>query len=221
MSPRFTINFRREALRREAAKARRRTLMLAGWLSYFGVLALLIGFYGLNWMSLVNRARQLERRTVAARALREHGGPWDGAQADVAEVERYTENPRRWRDRLVRLAGMLPPGVRLASLALDPNNVATTGGPALVVVGQARRTAGQDRLKEVMELVSAMRRDSVFAADYPNVRLASTLPGKHLFHRLDGQVEVQRGVLQRDEPVLEVKGKSLVVHGPDVDRKDS
>ena len=59
-------------------------------------------------------------------------------------------------------------------MKLDPNNVATTGGPALVVVGQARRTAGQDRLKEVMELVSAMRRDSVFAADYPNVRLAST-----------------------------------------------
>src|SRR5262249_42832395 len=93
--------------------------------------------------------------------------------SDVADLERYTANPRRWRDRFVRLAEMLPPGVRVTSVALDPGNVPTTTG-VLVIMGQARRTAGGDHLQEVMELISAIRRDSVCAADYPNVRLAST-----------------------------------------------
>jgi len=174
VSPRFAINFRREALRRDAARARRRTLILAGWLSYFGVIAVVIGFYGLHCMSLVDRARQLERRTVAMRALRGQGGSWDGGAAEVADLGQYATNPRRWRDRLSRLAEMLPPDVRVTSLALDPGNVATTTGSELVISGEARRTPGQDRLQEVMDLVSAMRRDSAFTADYPNVRLAST-----------------------------------------------
>jgi len=174
VSPRFTINFRREALRRDAAEARRRTLVLAAWVSYFGALAVLIGFYGLNCASLVDRARLLERRTIAMRALRDHGGPWNGGPEDVAQLERYTADPGRWRDRLARIAGMTPPGVRLTSVALDPGNVAISAAPALVITGEARKPPGQDRLREVMSLVSALRGDSAFVADYPNVRLAST-----------------------------------------------
>lgn len=174
MSTRFAINLRRESQRRDATRARRRTLMLAAWLSYFGALAVLVVCYGLNWKSLVNRAAQLERRTIAMRALLEHGGAWDGGPDDVAELERYTANPRRWRDGLVRLAEILPSGVRVTSVSADSGNAATTVGPLLVVNGEARWEAGKDHMQGVLELVSAIRRDSTFAAEYPNVRLAST-----------------------------------------------
>lgn len=174
MTARFVINLRRESMRRQAASARRRTLLLAAWLSCLGALVLLIGFYGLNWMSLVHRARQLERRTVELRASREHGGSWEGGPTEVAELERYAANARAWRDRLERVAQLVPSGVRITTLALDPNNVATTDPRPLVLTGEARGTPGQDRLRQVMEMVTTMRRDSAFAADYPNVRIAST-----------------------------------------------
>jgi hypothetical protein len=174
VNTRFSINFRSEAIRREAVHARRRTLMLAAWLSCLGALVLLIGYYGLNWMSLVNRVRQLERRTVAIRALREHNAPWEGGPAEIGELQRYAVNPRQWRDRLAWFAEIVPANVRVTRLALDPSSASATGRPALVLTGEARGDGRQDHLQGVMELVSTMRGDSVFTAEYPNVRLVST-----------------------------------------------
>ena len=174
MIPQFTINLRREAQRREASRSRKRALMLGLWLSYFGLLSVIVGFYGLNWGSLVTRTRQIERRTAAMRALQDRGGPWNGGPTDAVELERYVTNPRRWRDRLARLAEMLPPDVRITSVVLNPGTAAGAADPKLVITGEARTAARQDRLQSVMSLVAAIRRDSLFAVDYANVRLAST-----------------------------------------------
>jgi hypothetical protein len=174
MTPRFTIDFRREAMRRNAARARRRALMLALWLSYFGALGLIVSSYGLNWLTLVNRAGQLERRTATMRALRERGRTWEAGADDIAELERYADDPRRWRDRLVRLAELLPPDARITSVALDPTAPANPGDHALVVTGEVRRLPGRDHLRQVMDLIAAMRADSTITNDYPNVRLVST-----------------------------------------------
>lgn len=175
MSTLFTINFRREAYLKEVARTRRRVLVLGVWVAYFGVLGLLVGLYGLNCASLSRHLWQIERQTARVRQVRGASAEWNVHEAELALVERYVLNPRQWHDRLARLAVLLPPNVRLTSIAVNPQNLS---GPAeenkLVISGLLRASAGNDRMQGVMKIVSDLHDDSLFAHSYRNVKLAST-----------------------------------------------
>src|SRR5207249_3205609 len=117
LSTLFTINFRREAYLREVARTRHRVLVLGVWVAYFGVLGVLLGLYGLNCASLSRHLWQIERQTARARQVRGASAEWKVQEAELTQVERYVLNPRQWHDRLARLAILLPPNVRLTSVA--------------------------------------------------------------------------------------------------------
>ena len=175
MSPLFNINFRREAYRREAARVRRRALTLGLWASYFGAFALLLGLYCLNGISLAKAARQIERQVAGLRALHGGGGQWDAGPTEMAELQRYAANAPQWRDRLMRLTGILPPDMRITALAVNPDNLSNPADQQrLVLTGEVRRIPGRDHMEDVMSLVSTLHRDSVFAGAYGNVKLVST-----------------------------------------------
>jgi Tfp pilus assembly protein PilN len=171
----FNINFRREAYLKEMARARRRVVLLGVWVGYFGVVAVAMGLYGLNCASMSRRVALLERQTERAQANQTVREQWQIAPAEMTRIEGYLSNPRRWHDRLVRLVGLLPANARLTSIASNPNN--QTGARAddrLVITGQMQLERNADRMAGVMALVSTLREDSLFAAHYPNVRLATT-----------------------------------------------
>jgi hypothetical protein len=175
MTPVFTINFRREIYQREVARTRRRLFTLGGWLLYFGVLGLVIGLYGLNCTALTRRVRLLERQTTRFQQAQGAGQDWMVDDAQLAAVERFHTSPRRWRDRLVRLASLLPTNVVLASIAVNPDNLSTPlDQDRLLVTGELRALPGQDPLRGVMQLVSMLQRDSVFASGYQSIKLAQS-----------------------------------------------
>jgi len=175
LSALFHINFRRESYLRELARARHRVVILGVWVAYFGVIVVVLGLYGLNCASLSRRVGQIERQAARMRAQAGHREEWKLPSEDLQLVERTMQNSAQWRGRLERLAALMPPNARLAGLAVNPDNLA---GPAnehkLVISGQLKITAGQDRMRDVVALVSAMRGDSTFAAEYGSIRLAST-----------------------------------------------
>lgn len=175
MTAQFNINFRREAHQRELARARRRLVTLGVWVSYFGIVAVTMGLYGLNCMALSQRITQLERQTARVESNRGEREQWRIPPAEVGRIEDYAGNPRRWHDRLARLAILLPGDARLTSIASNPGNLA--GGRAadrLVITGQMRVRRPEERMAGVMSFASQLREDSVFAAHYPNVRVTST-----------------------------------------------
>ena len=175
MSPVFTVNFKREAYAREVARTRRRVVILGVWVTYFGVLALLLGLYSLNCMSLQRRVGQIERQAARLRSGRGGGTEWKLRPNDLTQVERYVTNTRQWRDRLTRLAEIMPPNAAVTSLALNPRNVSTPAEQnKLVITGTVRVAEGQDRMRSVMGIVTSLHRDSVFARSYSTIRLAST-----------------------------------------------
>jgi Tfp pilus assembly protein PilN len=175
MTPMFTINFRREAYQREVARARRRVMAVGLWAAYFGVILVLLGLYGLNCASLARRVQQIERQTARLRASQGARADWSLRPAELAQLERYAANPRQWRDRLVRLSELLPPNAQVVSLAVNPQNLThALEQNKLVISGVLRSAAGQDRMESVMRVVNVLHRDSVFAAGYQNVKLAST-----------------------------------------------
>ena len=175
MSPLYTINFRREAYRQEVARARRRVMMLGVWVAYFGVIAIVFGLYGLNCFSLSRRVGQIERQTSQLRGAQRARVEWNVGAAELQQVERFVMNSRHWRDRLAQLAGVLPPTVRLTSVAVNPQNLATPADMnKLVITGTLRGGAGQDRMQDVMRVVSALREDSLFSRGYKTIRLASS-----------------------------------------------
>jgi Tfp pilus assembly protein PilN len=171
----FTINFRREAYRREVARARRRVVLLSAWLAYFGVLSVVLGLYSLNCASLTRRSAQIERQAERMRALQKTHQDWTIGDAELAAVEQFHANPRRWRDKLVRLATLLPPNAIILSIAVNPDNLP---GPQdqnkLVITGELKVLEGQDRIRGVVQLVTALHADSLFASGYQNIRLASS-----------------------------------------------
>jgi hypothetical protein len=174
MTPVFQVNFRREAYQRDMARVRRRVMVLGLWVAYFGAIVVVLGLYGLNCAVVTRRAGQVERQ---AQRLRQVQGPATGRRLsadDLQTIGRYLENPRRWRDRLARLTQLLPPGARLTSVAQDPQGTGGAGGGMLVITGVLRVSPGEDRMRGVMALESALRGDTTFAAGYANVRLAST-----------------------------------------------
>jgi hypothetical protein len=174
MNPLFTINFRRESSLREVARARRRVVVLGLWVSYFGVLAVVVGLYGLNCVSLEQRAGLIARQTARLRAAQGTHRDWTVGRTELAQVEQFAASPRRWRDRLTRIAALLPPGARLTLLAFNPDQASAPADQKLVLSGELRVAPGQDRMQGVMQLVTALHRDSVLAAGYRNIRLAST-----------------------------------------------
>lgn len=175
MSPLYTINFRREAYRLEVARARRRVLALGVWVAYFGVIVIVVGLYGLNCAVLSRRVGQIERRTTMLRGAQGARMDWNVGAAELQQVERFIANPRRWRDRLARLAQVLPANVRLTSVTVNPQS---QSGPSerenMLIEGTLRGGGSQDRMQDVMRVVAALREDSLFSRGYRSIRLASS-----------------------------------------------
>jgi len=174
MSPVFTINFRREVYRRELARARRRMVMLGVWVTYFGLLGVVLGLYGLNCASLTRRIRQIERQAAQARAAQSLATASKIDEAQLVEIQLVHGSAPRWRDRLARLAELLPPNVAVASVAVNPNNQPGADERNLLVIAGQLRGGGGDRAAAVVELVSKLQGDSAFSAGYRNVRLISS-----------------------------------------------
>lgn len=175
MSTLFTINFRREAYRREVAHARRRVVLLGVWLTYFGVLAVVLGLYGLNCASLARRSSQIERQAARMRALQNSRPGWTVGAAELATAEQFHANPRRWREKLVRLAVLMPPNAVIQSIAINPDNLSSAQDQdKLVITGELKVPGGQDRMGGVVQLVTALHADSVFASGYQNIHLVSS-----------------------------------------------
>jgi len=171
----FTINFRREAYQREVALARRRLALLGGWFAYFGVLTVVLGLYGLNCASLVRRSSQIERQAARMRAFQDTHRDWVVPASELATVEKFQANPGRWRDRMVRLAALLPSNAVIQSIAVNPDNLPSAQDQSkLVITGELKVPPGEDRMRGVVQLVAALHADTAFAAGYQNIRLASS-----------------------------------------------
>jgi hypothetical protein len=169
----FAINFRREAFKREQAKTRRRAVVLGLWVLYFGGLGVVLGLYGLNVSALSQRVAIVEHQIQRLRQ-RPSGETWRPGQEEANAIARHLREPRQWRDRLARLPFVLPANARLRSVELNPDNVSGNTDVKLVITGELRAGAGQDRVQQVMGFVNQLSRDSVFAAGYHNIRLVST-----------------------------------------------
>ncbi len=175
MSPVFQINFRRDAYQKDIARARRRVLLLGLWVAYFGAIVVVLGLYGLNCAVVTQRASQVERQAQRLRQAQSAIADTRLSAEDVALVGRYASNARRWRDRLARLASLLPPSVRLTSLAVGQKGLDTPGGADLLTInGVMHPGVGEDRMRAVMSLAGTLRADSVFSAGFGSIRLAST-----------------------------------------------
>ncbi len=175
MSPLFQINFRREAYQRDLARARRRVMMLGLWVAYFGAIAVVVGLYGLNCAVVSRRAGQVERQAQRLRQMQGATADTRLSAEDLAQIERYLRNPARWRDRLVRLAALLPAGSRVTSMSVNPQGLeGAANAEMLVITGVLRSAPGEDRMRSVMALETTLRSDREFAAGYSKVRLAST-----------------------------------------------
>lgn len=175
MSVPFTINFRREAYRREVAHARRRVVLLGVWLSYFGILAVVLGLYGLNCASMAQRSSRIERQAARMRALQKTQQDWTIGAAELATAEQFHASPRRWRDKLVRLAELMPLNAVVQSVAVNPDNlIAAEDQQKLVITGDFKVPAGHDRMRGVVQLVNALHADSLFAVGYKSITLTQS-----------------------------------------------
>jgi hypothetical protein len=177
VTPHFTINFRREVYRQQLARTRRRMLSVGVWMAYFGVLVIVLGLYDLNCASLAQRTRLLEaqnrRLSATGRAT-----AWKPGDTEILLVERALANPQVWSARLARLAAVLPPGVALTSVAANPGNLDSgSNQDKLLFGGTLRPQPGQDAMQGIMTLVSTLRADSVFAAQYRSIRLVESRIG--------------------------------------------
>lgn len=173
MSPAFRINFRREAFRQERTDARARATWLGVWLTYFGGLAVLLGLYGLNCVSLQSRTRQLERQLVRERAQHAGGTEWIATPNEAAAVEPWVADTNRWRDLLGRLPRLLPDGARLTGLQWNPDAI-SGGERKLLLTGVLRDESRRDRMASVTDFVAVLAKDSLVSAHFRSVRLVST-----------------------------------------------
>lgn len=173
MSATFTINFRRDVFLRERARARRRAIRLAIWLGYFGTLAVVLGLYALNTASLARRTALLERQVERLRR-QPADGEWRPGQAEADFVAISLGDAGRWRDRLERLATILPGNARLTDVSFNPDNSSGAGQAKLILTGELRPGGGGDRMQQVLSFVGTLSRDSLFSRGYSNVRLVTT-----------------------------------------------
>jgi len=170
----FTINFRREAYQRELARTRRRLFLLGGWLSYFGVLALVLGLYGLNGVVLGRRVQLAERRVTRAQQTSGARTDWKLTEREITLVEDTRANPARWRDRLARLSAILPDNVALSSIAVNPENLQNRADQNKLVLTGEMKVPASDPLRPVTQFVATLKADTVFARGYSSIRLASS-----------------------------------------------
>jgi len=173
--PVFTINFRREMFEREVARSRQRIIHLAGWMGYFGLFGLLLWSYVLNMQGMARRTHMIERQTdqfVAAQNL-PRKVPLDASQ--VSAIERFHGSPRLWRDKLARLATLLPGSAVVKSIGLNPagSNQAADQN-RFVVTGSLRGAAGDDPMRKVVELVAVLQADSAFSSGYKSIKLSQS-----------------------------------------------
>ncbi len=173
MNTPFQVNFRREDFRRERADSRRRALGLGVRLGYFGLLAVLLGLYFLNFSELRTRTRNLDRQLARQRALHLGGAPWTPPPAEASLAEPWVSDLARWRDLLARLPQLMPEGARLTGLQFNPDGV-SGGARELLLHGLLRVDARRDRMAGVTDFVAIVSRDSVFASRFKSVRLVST-----------------------------------------------
>jgi hypothetical protein len=173
--PIFTINFRREMFEREMARSRRRIIHLAGWMAYFGVFGLVVWSYVLNAQSMERRTLMIERQTdqfVATQNL-PRKVPLDASQ--VAAIERFHDSPRRWRDKLARLAMLLPPSAALKSVGLNPSGSnQSVDQNKFLLTGSLRSGDGEDPMRGVVQLVAALQADSAFSSGYKSIKLSQS-----------------------------------------------
>ncbi len=175
MSPVFQINFRRDAYQKDIARARRRVLLLGLWVAYFGAIVVVIGLYGLNCAVVMQRAGQVERQAQRLRAMEGTSADTRLSDDDLAQIERYVRNPRQWRDRLARVATLIPAAARLVSISANPSGLeGSAHSETMLITGVLRTPPGEDRMKGVMNIAGVLRADPVFARGYENVRLSST-----------------------------------------------
>ena len=175
MTPVFTVNFRREVFLRERARARARLLALGGWLLYFGLLAVVVGLYALNCASLVRRVGRVQRQTARLESAQGSTQDWSVDQSQLTAVEAFRSSPRRWRDKMLRLSAVLPTNVMLTSISVNPDNLTSPADRnKLMIAGQLRPQPGQDPMRGVVQLVSTLQRDAVFAAGYQSIKLAQS-----------------------------------------------
>jgi hypothetical protein len=175
LTPIFTINFRREAWQREVARSRARVVSLAVWLFYFGAIAVIFGLYGLNFVTLLEHTRMVERQAAAQKATRPDEIDWSKQAAELGLIERGVMEPALWSERLQRLATLFPLNARLTSVDFNPGGVA--GGSdwnKLVLTGTLKSDPNQDRMRGVANLVARLKGDSLLARSFHSVRLAST-----------------------------------------------
>jgi Tfp pilus assembly protein PilN len=178
VNPVFTVNFRREAYRLELARTRRRALAMGIWVAYFGVLAIVLGLYGLNCASLTQRAHLLADQNTRAQARPDRPSTWQPGTAELVQVERALANPRQWQVRLARLAAVLPGDALLTSVSANPDHQSGAADQErLLIVGTLRPAPGQDRMQGIMALVAALHSDSLFSAQYRTVRLVESRIG--------------------------------------------
>lgn len=174
MTPQFTINFRREVYQREQARARARVILLGVWVAYFGVMAVILGLYGLNAAAYARRTGILERQAVRLQERRGTAAEWTLSADDIGALTERARSLARHRGVLTQLGRRLPPNVRLASVAWNTENLSGAGAPRLVLSGTLRPEDQQDRMRSVVGLVSTLSTDSVIAGAFRNVKLAST-----------------------------------------------
>ena len=171
----FTINFRREVFRRERERSRRRLFALGGWVSYFGLLVVLIGLYGLNLQWVNNRAGTIQGQVDRMRKSTD-AGAWQPTGRQVAEIEGRRLSAARWRQRLERLSTLLPSNATLTSIAVNPDNLQGAAEQNLFVISGAIRIrpGAGSTMGEVVELVSRLKSDSLFSRGFRTFRLASS-----------------------------------------------
>jgi Tfp pilus assembly protein PilN len=170
----FTINFRREAYQRELARTRRRLFLLGGWLTYFGVLVLVLGLYVLNGAVLAQRVRVAERRVTRAQQTSGDRTGWKLTEREITVVEDARANPARWRDRLARLAAILPNNVALSSIAVNPENLQSPADQNKLVITGEMKVPASDPIRPVSQFVTLLKADSLFSRGYSSIRLASS-----------------------------------------------
>ena len=174
----FNINFRRETFEREVARSRRRILRLSAWLAYFGVVGLVCYTYGLNYVALERRTQQVERQIELFSQSKNLPRRITLDPTQTTAIERFHMSPRTWRDRLARLAELMPNNAILTSITVNPGNSNLAAEQnKLVIAGSLKSASQDDPTRGVVQLIATLQSDSAFAAGYQSIRLSHSTAG--------------------------------------------
>jgi hypothetical protein len=133
-----------------------------------------LGLYGLNIVVLAERVRVAERRVARAQQASGARTGWKLDDRERSTVEETRANPARWRDRLTRLAVILPVNVAFTSIAINPDNLPSPVDQNKLVLSGEMKTPATDPYRPVGQFISVLKADSVFAHGYSSIGLASS-----------------------------------------------